>query len=147
MPPLLENKKAYFNYEILETYEAGLSLLGIEVKSLKSKNGNISGARVLVRGEEAYIVGMDIPPYQPNNTPKSYDRERTRKILLHKKEISHIGGKADEKGLTIVPLKVYTSGGRVKIQIAVVRGKKKFEKRDKIKKRDIEREIGRSIRG
>src|SRR3989344_5792202 len=147
MPPLLENKKAYFNYEILETYEAGLSLLGIEVKSLKSKNGNISGARVLVRGEEAYIVGIDIPPYQPNNTPKSYDRERTRKILLHKKEISHIGGKADEKGLTIVPLKVYTSGGRVKIQIAVVRGKKKFEKRDKIKKRDIEREIGRSIRG
>ena len=146
MSALLENKKAYFNYEILEKYEAGLELLGLEVKSLKNKHGNIAGARIIIRGNEAYIVGMDIPPYQPNNTPKNYERERTRKILLHKKEISHLSGKAEERGLTIIPMKVYTAHGRIKIEIAVVRGKKKFEKREKIKKRDLEREIGRSIK-
>ncbi|MBI2024150.1 SsrA-binding protein SmpB [Candidatus Giovannonibacteria bacterium] len=146
MQALLENKKAYFNYEIIEKYEAGLELLGLEVKSLKQKHGNISGARVIIRGDEAYIVGMDIPPYQPNNTPKNYERERTKKILLHKEEISRLAGKAEERGLTIIPTKIYTVRGRIKAEIAVVRGKKKFEKREKIKKRDIEREIGRSIK-
>jgi len=146
MPALLENKKAYFNYEVLEKYEAGLELLGLEVKSLKNKHGNIAGARILIRGNEAFVVGMDISPYQPNNTPRDYERERTRKILLHKKEIAHLTGRAEERGLTIIPLKVYTAHGRIKIEIAVVRGKKKFEKREKIKKRDIEREIGRSIK-
>src|SRR3989338_1767276 len=146
MPALLENKKAYFNYEVLEKYEAGLELLGLEVKSLKNKHGNIAGARILIRGNEAFVVGMDISPYQPNNTPRDYERERTRKILLHKKEIAHLTGRAEERGLTIIPLKVYTAHGRIKIEIAVVRGKKKFEKREKIKKRDIEREIGRSLK-
>ncbi|OGF69933.1 SsrA-binding protein [Candidatus Giovannonibacteria bacterium RIFCSPLOWO2_02_FULL_45_14] len=147
MPALLENKKAYFNYEILEKFEAGLSLLGLEVKSLKNKNGNISGARVLIRGDEAFLVGMDIPPYQPNNTPEGYVRERTRKLLLHKKEIASLAGNAEKRGLTIIPIKVYTTSGRIKIEIAIVRGKKKYEKRDKIKKRDIEREVGRNLRG
>lgn len=147
MPALLENKKVYFNYEILEKYDAGLELRGFEVKSLKSKRGNIIGARVIIRGNEAYIVGMDIPPYQPKNTPHDYEPQRTRKLLLHKKEISHLQGKAEERGLTIIPTKVYTTHGRIKLEIAVVRGKKKFEKREKIKKRDIEREIGRSIKG
>lgn len=146
MPSLLENKKAYFNYEVLEKYEAGLELLGLEVKSLRNKNGNISGARVLIRGNEAFIVGMDIPPYQPNNTPKDYQRERTRRLLLQKKEIASLSGSADKKGLTIIPISVYIKGNRIKIEIAVVRGKKKFEKREKIKKRDIEREIGRSLK-
>ena len=146
MQSLLENKKAHFNYEILEAYEAGLQLLGLEVKSLKSRNGNISGARVLISGDEAFVVGMDIPPYQSNNTPKEYERQRTRKILLHKKEIASLAGKGEERGLTIVPIKVYIKNGRIKMEIAVVRGKKKFEKREKIKKRDIEREIGRSIK-
>lgn len=147
MSVLLENRKAVFNYEILEKYEAGLELIGIEVKSLKQKQGNISGGRVIIRGEEAYIVGMDIPPYQPNNTPKDYERERTRKILLHKEEISRLAGKAEERGLTIIPVKIYTVRGRIKAEVAIVRGKKKFEKREKIKKRDVEREIGRSLRG
>src|SRR3990167_7327661 len=114
MPSLLENKKAYFNYEILEKYEAGLSLFGLEVKSLKNKHGGIAGARVLIRGDEAFLVGMDIPPYQPNNTPKDYERERTRKLLLHKKEIASPAGSAEKRGLTIIPLKVYTVGGRIK---------------------------------
>lgn len=147
MPALLENKKAYFDYEVLEKYEAGLELRGFEVKSLKSKRGNIMGARAIIRGGEAYLVGMDIPPYQPKNTPPDYEPQRTRKLLLHKKEISHLQGKAEERGLTIIPTKVYTTHGRIKLEIAVVRGKKKFEKREKIKKRDIEREIGRSIKG
>src|SRR3989344_4860621 len=82
MPALLENKKAYFNYEILEKYEAGLELRGYEVKSLKNRQGNITGARVLVRGGETFVVGMDIPPYQPKNTPKDYEPQRTRKQPL-----------------------------------------------------------------
>jgi SsrA-binding protein len=147
MATLLENKKAYFDYEILEKYEAGLELKGFEVKSLKSKQGKILGGRVIIRGGEVYLVGMVIPPYQPKNTPKDYEPERTRKLLLHKKEISHLEGKSRERGLTIIPTKVYTTRNRIKIEIAVVRGKKKFEKREKIKKRDIERELGRSIRG
>ncbi|MBI2609670.1 SsrA-binding protein SmpB [Candidatus Giovannonibacteria bacterium] len=146
MGVLLENKKAYFNYEILEKYEAGLELLGLEVKSLKQKHGNIAGARAIIRSGEAYLVGMDIPPYQPNNTPKDYERERTRKLLLHKDEISRLAGRAEERGLTVIATKVYTLGGRIKVEIAVVRGKKKFEKRDKIKKRDIEREIGKTLK-
>ena len=147
MPVLLENKKEYINYEILEKYEAGLVLLGLEVKSLKLKRGNIAGARVIIRGNEAFLVGMDIPPYQPNNTPKNYERERTRKLLLHKKEIAHLAGKGAQRGLTLLPTKVYTAGGRIKLEVAVVRGKKKFEKREKIKRRDLEREIGRRIKG
>lgn len=146
MPALLENKKVFFNYEILEKYEAGLELRGYEVKSLKLKRGNIAGARIIIRGGEAFVIGMNIPPYQPKNTPKDYERERTRKLLLHKKEISHLAGKAEERGLTLIPTKVYTTHGRIKIEIAVVRGKKKFEKREKIKKRDIEREIGRTLK-
>src|SRR3989338_8943233 len=131
---------------MLEKYEAGLELRGYEVKSLKNRQGNIAGARVLIRGGEAYVVGMEIPPWQPKNTPKDYESGRTRKLLLHKNEISHLAGKAEERGLTIIPLRVYTQRGRVKMEVAVVRGKKKFEKREKIKKRDIEREIGRSIK-
>ena len=147
MPLLLENKKAYFNYEILEKYEAGLELRGFEVKSLKLKRGNIQGARAIIRGGEAYLVGMDIPPYQPKNTPKDYEPQRTRKLLLHKNEISRLSGKAEERGLTVIPTRVYTLGGRIKVEIAVVRGKKKYEKREKIKKRDAEREISRSLQG
>lgn len=147
MPALLENKKVYFNYEILEKYEAGLELRGFEVKALKSKRGNIQGGRVIVRGGEVYLVGMDIPPYQPQNTPKDYEPQRTRKLLLHKEEISRLAGKVSSAGLTVVPTRVYTSHGRIKIEVAVVRGRKKYEKREKIKRRDAEREISRSMKG
>lgn len=146
MPALLENKKIFFNYEILERFEAGLELSGTEVKSLKSKHGSIAGGRVIVRGDEAYIIGMDIPPYQPLNAPKGYDPQRTRRLLLHKKEIAYLAGKAEERGLTIVPIRVYTNHEFVKLEIGIVRGKKKFEKREKIKKRDTERELLRTIK-
>ena len=147
MPALLENKKVFFDYEILDTYEAGLSLMGTEVKSLKAKHGKIIGARVVIRGGEAYMIGMEIPPYQPLNAPKEYDPARTRRLLLHKKEISYLTGKAEERGLTIVPTRVYTKSNLLKVEIALVRGKKKFEKREKIKKRDTERELLRDIKG
>ena len=144
---LAENKKAFFDYEILEKYEAGLVLTGQEVKSVKNGQANLKGSYVTFHNNRPSIIGMHISKYKPAGKLPDYDPDRTREVLLKKKEIAYLQGKSQEQGLTIVPLKVYTSGGRVKIQIAVVRGKKKFEKRDKIKKRDIEREIGRSIRG
>ena len=144
--PLIQNKKAYFNYEILEKFEAGIELLGFEVKSLKKGQGSLEGAHVLVRGQEAFVVNMNIPPYQPKNTPKDYEPLRNRKLLLTKKEIDKLNGNESGKGLTIVPLLVYNKGRKLKIDIALVRGKKKFDKRETIKKRDTEREIRRDFK-
>ena len=146
MMSLIESKKVHFDYEILETYEAGIELLGTEVKSLKNKRGSLEGARVIIRGNEAYLVGASIPPYQEKNAPVDYDRTRTRKLLLTKKEIKELIGKEQAKGLTIVPISMYNKGRKVKVDIAVVRGKKKYEKRESIKKRDVEREIGRTLK-
>ena len=147
MTALLDNKKVRFDYEILEKFEAGLELKGYEVKSLRNKRGSILGSRVIVRGGEAYIVGMEIPPYQPANTPKDYDSQRTRKLLLSKKEIHYLLGKTEQRGLTIVPIRVYTKGRHIKMEISVVRGKKKYDKRQKIKKRDAKRRIEITLKG
>lgn len=146
MSTLLENKKAFFDYEILEAFEAGLELRGWEVKSLKNKRGNLAGSRAIIRGGEIFLVGMDIPPYQPENMPKDFEKERTIKLLLQKKEINSLEGKLRQKGLTMVPLKLYTKSGRIKIELALVKGKKKFEKRESIKKREAKREIERMIK-
>ena len=143
---LLENKKVHFDYEILEKFEAGLELLGWEVKSLKDKRGSLAGSRVLVRGSEAFLVGLDIPVYQPKNQPKEVEEQRTIKLLLKKKEITRLGGKANERGLTIIPIKLYTKSGKVKAEIAVAKGKKKFEKREKIKKRETKRTMDRILK-
>jgi SsrA-binding protein len=142
---LISNKKAYFDYEILQKYEAGIELLGFEVKSLKVGQGSLLGAYVAVRGNEAYVLNMQIPPYQPANTPTNYDPLRTRRLLLTKKEISELSVEEGQKGLTIVPLSVYNKGRKLKVEIAVVRGKKKYDKRQAIKKRDSDREIQRSL--
>jgi SsrA-binding protein len=144
--PLIQNKKAYFNYEILEKIEAGIELLGFEVKSLKKGQGSLEGSHITVRGNEVFVVGMQIPPYQPANTPKDYDPTRNRRLLLIKKEIENLSKSEMQKGLTIVPLSVYNKGRRLKLEIAVVRGKKKYDKRESIKKRDTEREIRRSLK-
>lgn len=141
--PLIQNKKAHFNYEILEKIEAGIELLGFEVKSLKNGQGSLEGSHVTVRGNEAFVVNMQIPPYQPGNTPKEYDPLRIRRLLLTKKEIERFGKEEAQKGLTIVPISVYNKGSKIKVEIAVVRGKKKFDKRETIKKRDTERELRR----
>lgn len=143
---LVQNKKAYFNYEILEKMEAGIELLGFEVKSLKNGGGSLDGAHVTIRGREAYVTGMQISPYQPKNTPKEYDPIRNRRLLLTKKEIDKLSGAEGQKGLTIVPLSVYNKGNKLKVEIGVVRGKKKYDKRESIKKRDTEREIRRNLK-
>ncbi|MEK9167762.1 MAG: SsrA-binding protein SmpB, partial [Patescibacteria group bacterium] len=136
---LIHNKKAGFNYEFLEKHEAGIKLLGFEVKALKNGQGSLEGAYVIVRGEEAFVVGMQIPPYQPANTPKNYDPMRPRKLLLAKKEIRALAGIEDKKGLTIVPVSVYNKKQKIKVEIAVGRGKKQYDKRESIKKKDTER--------
>lgn len=143
---LIENKKAYFNYEISEKLEAGLELLGHEVKSLKNKSGSLEGAYVIVRGGEAYLINAHIPPYQPGNTPESYDPYRNRRLLLTKKEIAELSAAEGTKGLTIVPISVYIKGRKLKLSLGVGRGKKKADKRQSIKKRDTEREIGRTLK-
>jgi SsrA-binding protein len=144
--PLIQNKKAHFNYEILEKIEAGIELLGFEVKSLKKGQGSLLGAYIIIRGGEIFVVNMQIAPYQPNNTPKDYDPLRNRRLLMTKKEITYLADKEDQKGLTVVPISVYNKGSKVKMEIAVVKGKKQYDKRETIKKRDTEREIRRDLR-
>ena len=144
--PLINNKKAHFNYEILEKIEAGIELFGFEVKSLKKGQGSLEGSHATIRGDEAFLVGMQIPPYQPANTPGDYDPSRNRRLLLTKKEITGLEKIENQKGLTIVPLSVYNKGRKLKIELAIARGKKKYDKRETIKKRDTEREIKREIK-
>jgi SsrA-binding protein len=144
---LVQNKKAHFNYEILERYVAGLELFGPEVKALRDSRGSLEGSHVTVRGGEAYLIGMTIPPYQPNNTPKGYEPMRNRRLLLTKEQIAELGAKESAKGLTIVPISVYNKGHNLKVEIAVVRGKKEFDKREVIKKREASRDVLREIKG
>jgi SsrA-binding protein len=142
----LENARAGFDYEFLETIEAGLELFGFEVKSLRAGQGSLKGARVVARGGEAYLVGATIPPWQVANAPKSYDPERPRRLLLSTKEIAHVASAEGEKGLTIVPIKVYSKGRHLKLLIAVARGKKKEDKRHAIREREEKRRMRRSLK-
>ncbi|HVV15120.1 MAG TPA: SsrA-binding protein SmpB [Candidatus Paceibacterota bacterium] len=149
---LIEHKKARLDYEFLEEYEAGLELLGFEVKSLRAHHGKLEGAHIVVRSSgraqnvEAYIVGMSIPPYQAGNTPKDYEADRTRRLLLTKKELAGIAGIEGQKGLTIVPVSVYNKGKVLKLRIAVARGRKQYDKRAVLKKRDTDRDIRRTLK-
>lgn len=143
---LLEHKKARLNYEVLEEFEAGIELLGHEVKSLRAKHGKLEGSHVIVRGGEAYIVGMSIPAYQVANTAKDYEPERSRKLLLTKKELANLVGLEGQKGLTIVPFSVYNKGSKLKVRIAVARGRKQFDKRAVLKERDSKRDIDRTLK-
>jgi|SRR3989338_2223740 len=143
---LLEYKKARMKYAVAETFAAGIELTGQEVKALRAKQGSLDGSRVVVRGGEAFIVGMTIPPYQAANAPKDYDAERTRRLLLTKKEIAELADAEMKKGLTIVPLEVYTSGRNIKARVAIVRGKGAHDHREDLKKRDALREVSRSLK-
>jgi len=143
---LAESKKAYFDYEVLETYEAGIELFGFEVKSVRAGNAHLEGARVIIRGGEAFLVGSTIPPYQAANTPKDYEPDRTRRLLLHKKELSYLAGKEHERGLTLIPLKMYNKARKIKLQFGVARGKKKYDKREVIKSRESKRKISRELK-
>jgi SsrA-binding protein len=143
---LIENKKAYFNFEILEKLDAGIELFGFEVKALRKGQGSLEGSHVTVRGNEAFLIGMNIPPFQPANSPKDYNPERNRKILLTKKEIEDLQNTEKQKGLTIVPISVYNKGRKLKLSLGVARGKKKFDKRETIKKRETDRETRRVMK-
>lgn len=146
MTVLVDHKKARFNYEILEKFEAGIELLGLEVKSLKKGQGSLDGSHVVVRGGEAYIVNMMIPPFQEKNTPGDYEPRRNRKLLLTKKEIQELGSQEDSRGLTIVPISIYNKSNLIKVSVAVVRGKKQFDKRNTITKRETDREARRAMK-
>lgn len=143
---LIEHKKARLNYEVLEEFEAGLELLGAEVKSLRAGQGKLEGSHVIVRGGEAYVVGMHVPPYQPKNTAKEYDPDRTRRLLLSKKEITALQGYEGQKGLTIVPIRVYNKGKNLKLLVGAAKGRKKHDKRAVLKERDSKREIERTLK-
>lgn len=146
MNDLAVNRRAHFDYEILSTYEAGISLFGFEVKAIKSGRINLAGAYALIRNSEAWLINATIPPYQAANAPADYDPTRTRRLLLHKSEIKELIGGATERGLTIVPLKVYTKRNRVKMLIGLGRRKKKSDKREIIKRRETNREIERTLK-
>lgn len=141
-----ENRKAYFNYEILEKYEAGIELLGVEVKSVRSGKMSLEGAFVIVRGGEVFLINANVQPYQVNNMPKDYDPLRNKKLLLTKKEITKLADSEKNKSLTIMPISVYNKGRKIKVEIALAKGKKKRDKRETIKKRETDREIRRSLK-
>ncbi len=145
MKALAVNKFAGHSYEILETFEAGMVLLGQEVKSIRTGRVGLRGAYVVFKEEEAFLIGANIPPYQPNNTPVDYSPDRSRKLLLQKKEIKYLLGKSRQKGLTMVPLKLYSKAGKIKLEFALVKGLREIDKREKIKKRETEREIRRTL--
>jgi SsrA-binding protein len=146
MATYIKNKKALFNYEVTEKFQAGMELLGHEVKAIRANMGALEGSHVVVRGGEAFLVGATIPPYQPNNTPKDYDPGRSRRLLLTKKELAELSNQESKKGLTIVPISVYNAGRNLKLEIGVARGKKKFDKREDIKKKDTKRDIEREAK-
>jgi len=143
---LIAYKKAGLKYAIIESFSAGLELTGAEVKAVRSKLGSMDGSRVLIRGGEAFIVGLTIPPYQQANTPKEYDPERTRRLLLKKSEIAHLAEEEAKKGQTIIPLELFAAGRYVKARVALVRGKNKSDKRETLKKKDAQREIDRAMK-
>jgi SsrA-binding protein len=142
---LVQNKKATFDYEILEKFTAGLELIGQEVKSVRAGKISLNGAYVGIRGAEAYLLNANIDAYQPKNAPKDYEPLRARKILLTKSEIAELQKAESTKGLTIVPLSVYNKGRFLKLDLAIARGKKQFDKRQAIKKRDVERDLKRTL--
>jgi SsrA-binding protein len=142
----IENKKARLEYEFIEELEAGAELFGHEVKAIKKGMGSLEGARVAVRGGEAFLIGASISPYQVKNTPASYDLERSRRLLLNKKELIQLAEYESQKGLTIVPIKWYNTNRKVKLSIAVARRKKKYDKRATLKERDTKRDIDRTLK-
>lgn len=146
MADLIQNKKAFFNYEILEKFDSGIELFGFEVKSLRAGQGVLDGSHITVRGDEAFLMGASIPAFQPKNTPEDYDPKRNRRLLLNKKEIAKLAGIEAKNNLTIVPISVYNSGRFIKVKIAIARGKKKFDKRETIKRRDTERDVRRELK-
>ncbi|MCS7203271.1 MAG: SsrA-binding protein SmpB [Thermodesulfovibrio sp.] len=145
MKVVCQNKKAYSDYEIEETFEAGIVLTGTEVKSLREGRANLKDSYVIIKDSEAFLLNCHISPYSHGNI-FNHDPIRTRKLLLHKREIERLKGKIQQKGYTLIPLKIYFKGQYAKVEIALVKGRKKYEKRDIIKQREVQREIERALK-
>lgn len=143
---LIKNKIVHRDYDIQETYEAGIELQGFEVKSVRAKTGSLKGAHVVVRGGEAWLTNAHIPPFQPKNAPEDFDADRTRKLLLHKEEIAELAEFEKRGGVAIVPISMYNSGGRIKLEVGVGRGKKAHDKREDIKRKDMKRDVERTLK-
>lgn len=145
LKPIATNRRARFDYEIVETYEAGLSLVGSEVKSLRAGNAEIRDAYGAVRDGEAWLYGLRISPYEFARDG-GHDPERTRKLLLHRVEIERIASSLAEKGLTLIPTRLYFKDGKVKVELGLAKGKAKYDKRETVKRREADREMQRAIR-
>jgi len=146
MKALATNKRARFDYEILENFEAGLVLLGYEVKSIKLGNVSLKGSFITIRNGELWLKNTHVSRYKPAGKLPDYDAERDRKLLVRKSELKKLMGKTGQQGLTLVPIRLYTKGNKVKLEFGLARGKKKHEKRELIKKRDIDREIRQRLK-
>ena len=146
MANLIEHKRAHFDYELLEQFEAGLQLFGTEVKSLRAHHGKLEGAHVTIRGGEAFLMNAEIPPFQAANAPGDYEPRRNRRLLLNKKELAEIARAEETAGLTIVPISVYNKGRVLKIDLGIGKGKKKYDKRETLKKQTTERETRREFK-
>ncbi|MDP3953331.1 MAG: SsrA-binding protein SmpB [bacterium] len=146
MKELAKNRRALFDYTILEKIEAGIELLGFEVKAAKGGKINLTGSYARIKDSQAWLVGASIAPYQPKNTPPEYDPERDRRLLLTKREVATLTGKTNEAGLTIVPLRAYIKGRLVKVELGLARSKKKWDKREAIRKRESDTEIRRTFK-
>jgi SsrA-binding protein len=144
---LIQNRDIYRSYEILERFTAGIELYGFEAKAIFSGKGSLKGSYVSYKGKELFLKNFYLPPYQEKNTPKDYNPSRDRKLLLHRKEINYLLNKIKQPGLTIVPLKIYNQNRLIKVEIALVKGLKKYEKREKIKKREFQRQKERALKG
>lgn len=142
---LVRNRRAYHDYEILETYEAGIVLVGTEVKSLRDHGGNLAEAYVKILQGELWLIGASIAPYRFGNI-YNHEERRERKLLMHKKEIKKLKESVQQKGLTLVPLSLYFKAGRVKIKVGLARGKKHHDKRHAITEREKKREMERAIK-
>jgi SsrA-binding protein len=145
MTTYVNNKKAHFDYEILDKYEAGIELLGFEVKSIKKGQGSLDGAYVIIRGGEAYAMNIFVPPYQEKNTPAGYEPRRNRRLIMKKEEIAKLANTEADRGLTIVPISIYNKSNLIKVSVAIVRGKKKYDKREVTKKREVDRTVRREF--
>lgn len=147
MPTLASNKKAAHDYEFLEKFEGGLKLTGPEVKSVKAGHIQLQGAFLFIRNGELWLKGATISKYGPAGEQPGYDPLRDRKVLIHRRELNRLVGKTHEQGLTLVPISVYTRAALIKLEFALARGKKQYEKREAIKKRDVQRELRARMKG
>ncbi|MEE8329797.1 MAG: SsrA-binding protein SmpB [Thermodesulfovibrionia bacterium] len=139
------NRKAYHDYSIEETYEAGISLLGTEVKSMREGKVNLKDSYAVIKGNEVFLFNCHVSPYSHGNI-QNHDPLRTRKLLLHRREIDKLWGKLSQRGFTLIPLRIYFKRGKAKVEIGLVRGKRKYEKREALKEKEAQREIQRHLR-